>query len=157
MRPAWRYSSSQIKFINLNVSIARSSNCADYLLLIKNLTKPVHEDLKIDGTIRPWTITAPRASLVLSPKEGCPISNFASHWSVCMRIARIGCICWVCVPRIGRKVWRPRLSVELCWTWKFSIVFGGLFGIPYVANWWSKGKEDEIYICMRFVSGIDTL
>jgi len=38
-------------------------------------TKPIHDDLKIydelkfDGTIRPWTITAPRASLVLSPKE----------------------------------------------------------------------------------------
>ena len=41
--------------------------------------------------------------------------------------------------------------------WKFGIVFGRLFGIPYVANWWSKGKEDEIYTCMRFVSGIDTL
>ena len=38
-------------------------------------TKPIHDDLKIhdelkiDATIRPWTITAPRASLVLSPKE----------------------------------------------------------------------------------------
>ena len=32
-------------------------------------TKPIHDELKIDGTIRPWTITAPRASLVLSPKE----------------------------------------------------------------------------------------
>ena len=29
----------------------------------------IHDELKVDETIRLWTITAPRASLVLSPKE----------------------------------------------------------------------------------------
>ena len=52
-------------------------------------------DPKVDGTILPWTIIAPWASLILLLKEGYSISNFVSHWSICISITN-----WFCLLRV---------------------------------------------------------